>query len=106
MRVAVIGSPGVRMPDLAKHMPEGTTAIIPGGGRGADTETRKYAQRYGLELVELQQGRDAHGCRSDALVEAADYVLAFWDGFSHGTAYVIKRCVTLGKPYEIHICAK
>lgn len=111
MRVAVIGSRGVKMPDLAKHLPEGITAIIPGGARGADAVVRKYARQHGMALLEIPAepqccGRDAAQHRSDQVVEAADYVLAFWDGFSHDTAYVIKKCIALEKPYEIHICAK
>ena len=111
MRVAVIGSRGIKMPDLVKHLPKETTAIIPGGVKGTDAAVRNYARKHGLELIEFPQesscyGRDAAQRRSDQVVEAADYVVAFWDGFSHGTAYVIKRCIALGKPYEIHICTK
>lgn len=111
MRVAVIGSRGVKMPDLAKRLPEGATAIIPGGARGMDAAVREFARRRGMELIEIPlepqfHGRDAMRYRSDQMVEAADYVLAFWDGFSHDTAYAIKKCIALGKPCEIHICAK
>lgn len=111
MRVAVIGSRGVRMPDLAKYLPQGTTAIIPGGAQGMDTAVRKYARHCGLELIEcplVYQPHDpgAMQRRCDQMLEAADYVLAFWDGFSHGTAYVIKKCIALGKPYEVHICTR
>lgn len=111
MRVAVIGSRGLSVPDLAQYLPPETTAIVSGGARGVDTSARQYAQQNGLELIEFlpdyrRYGRGAPLRRNDAVVEAADYVVAFWDGSSHGTTYVIKRCIALGKPYEIHICTK
>ena len=111
MRVAVIGSRGLSVPDLAQCLPPETTAIVSGGARGVDTSARQYAQQNGLELIEFlpdyrRYGRGAPLRRNDAVVEAADYVVTFWDGFSHGTTYVIKRCIALGKPYEIHICTK
>lgn len=39
--------------------------------------------------------------RNDRIVEYADLVLAFWDGASRGTRYVIERCKTRGKSVKI-----
>ena len=35
--------------------------------------------------------------RNDRIIEYADMVLAFWDGDSHGTQYVIGECLKRGK---------
>ena len=39
--------------------------------------------------------------RNIAIIEQADLVLAFWDGTSHGTKYVIDNCKRRGSPVKI-----
>jgi uncharacterized phage-like protein YoqJ len=40
--------------------------------------------------------------RNDAMLDQADYVIAFWDGKSRGTASVLKKVRERGLPYEVH----
>ena len=110
MKVAVIGSRGLYIANLDKYLPPETTEIISGGAQGIDTCARVYAQLHGLKLTELlpdyaKYGRAAPLVRSRAIVEAADRVLAIWDGQSRGTGYAIGYAGKRGKQMEILFAA-
>ncbi len=110
MRVAVIGSRGLVVEDLEKYLPKETTEIVSGGARGVDASAREYALRHGLKLTEYlpeygKYGRAAPLKRNITIIENADLVVAFWDGASHGTKYVIDNCKKRKIPVEIHILA-
>ncbi len=106
MKVAVIGSRNLEVAELGKYLPEGVTEIVSGGARGIDTCARRYAQEQGLKLTEFlpdyeQFGRSAPIRRNVTIVEYSDLVLAFWDGESRGTRFVIEQCRKTGKPIKI-----
>ena len=107
MKVAVIGSRGLTViNDLGKFLPEGTTEIVSGGARGIDTCAREYANAHSLKLTEFLPEYDLYGRaaplkRNDMIIEYADTVLAFWDGQSRGTAYVIRKCREMNKPCRV-----
>lgn len=108
MKVAVIGSRGLRVENLGDYLPEGTTEIISGGARGVDTSAREYAQAHGLKLTEFlpeysRYGRGAPLKRNITIIENADLVLAFWDGSSKGTKYVIDNCKKRTIPVQVYI---
>ena len=97
MRVAVIGSRRLSVKDLGKYLPENTTEIISGGAKGVDTSEREYALAHGIKLTEFlpdyeKYGRSAPLKRNIKIIEGADLVLAFWDGQSRGTKFVIDNC--------------
>ena len=107
MKVAVIGSRSLRVDDLGKYLPEGVTEIVSGGAKGVDTSARKYALANGIKLTEFlpeydKYGRGAPLRRNITIIEHADLVLAFWDGRSHGTKFVIDRCRERGVPVKIY----
>lgn len=111
MRVAVIGSRGLSVPDLSTYLPEGTTTIVSGGAKGVDASARAYALAQGIELVEFlpeyhKYGKAAPLRRNVEIIEYADQVLAFWDGESRGTAFVIRMCKEMGKPCQVFIYKK
>lgn len=80
---------------LAEHMDEVCAAyhvsvVVSGGAKGADSLAANYAASRGLpvQIFEpdwAQFGRGAGPIRNKAIVNAADVVLAFWDGESKGT---------------------
>lgn len=85
MKIAVIGSRGLKVNDLGKYLPVGVTEIVSGGARGIDTCAREYAGANGLKLTEFlpdykRYGRGAPLKRNLQIIEYADEVLAFWDG--------------------------
>ena len=111
MRVAVIGSRGLQVNDLGKYLPDEVTEIISGGARGVDTSAREYAMEHGLKLTEYlpeydKYGRSAPLKRNITIIENADLVLAFWDGSSKGTKYVIENCKKRNIPVQVYLIAK
>ena len=107
MRVAVIGSRGLHVDHLEDYLPEGVTEIVSGGAKGIDTCAKDYALRHGLKLTEFlpeyeKYGRGAPLRRNITIIEYADFVLAFWDGKSRGTKYVIDNCKKRNIPVAVY----
>ena len=106
MKVAVIGSRGLHVGALGSYLPPDVTEIVSGGARGIDSDARAYAQAHGIPLKEFlpdykRFGRGAPLKRNLEIIAYADLVLAFWDGQSRGTKYVIDHCGELGVPVRI-----
>lgn len=107
MKVAVIGSRNLVVTELGKYLPEGADEIVSGGAKGVDTCARIFAQKEGIKLTEIlpdykRFGRCAPLYRNLQIIEYADRVIAFWDGQSRGTSFVIRQCEKLGKPIEVY----
>ena len=107
MKVAVIGSRGLQVDHLGEYLPEGVTEIVSGGAKGIDTCAKNYALEHGLKLTEFlpeykKYGRGAPLRRNITIIEYADLVLAFWDGKSRGTKFVIDNCVKRNIPVTVH----
>ena len=108
MKVAVIGSRGLTVSDLGRYLPENTTEIVSGGAKGVDTSAREYALSHGIKLTEFlpeytRFGRSAPLKRNITIIEYSDIVLAFWDGKSRGTKFVIDNCRKLGVEVRVYI---
>ena len=108
MRVAVVGSRGLVIDDLGEYLPEDVTEIISGGASGVDRCARLYAQTHGIKLTEFlpeyeRFGRAAPLKRNITIIENADLVLAFWDGSSHGTEFVIDSCRKMRVPVNVFV---
>ncbi len=108
MKVAVIGSRGLSVTDLGRYLPKNTTEIVSGGARGVDTSAREYALSHGIKLTEFlpeytKYGRSAPLKRNNTIIEYSDIVLAFWDGKSRGTKFVIDNCRKLGVEVRVYI---
>lgn len=106
MKVAVIGSRGLHVDDLRQYLPKETTEIVSGGAKGIDSDARAYAQAHGIPLKEFlpeyqKYGRGAPLKRNLLIIEYADVVLAFWDGQSRGTKYVIDHCREMSVPVKV-----
>lgn len=109
VKVAVIGSRGVRVDDLGKYLPADVTEIISGGAKGVDTCAREYALAHDIKLTEFlpdyrHYGRGAPLKRNIQIIENADLVLAFWDGVSHGTKHTIEQAESMDVPVAIIHC--
>ncbi len=108
MKVAVIGSRGLSVTDLGRYLPENTTEIVSGGAKGVDTSAREYALSHGIKLTEFlpeytKYGRSAPLKRNITIIEYSDIVLAFWDGKSRGTKFVIDNCRQLSVEVRVYI---
>lgn len=108
MKVAVIGSRGLSVTDLGRYLPKNTTEIVSGGAKGVDTSAREYALSHGIKLTEFlpeytRFGRSAPLKRNITIIEYSDIVIAFWDGKSRGTKFVIDNCRKLGVEVRVYI---
>lgn len=108
MKLAIIGSRGLWVENLGDYLPPGVTEIVSGGAKGIDTCARQYAQEHVLKLTEFlpdyrRYGRGAPLKRNLEIIAYADQVLAFWDGTSSGTKYVIDQCKKQKKKVTVHL---
>ncbi len=106
MKAAVIGSRGLTIDDIGSYMPDDVTEIVSGGAVGADSCARQYANANNIPLKEFlpdyrRFGRGAPLKRNLQIIEYADIMIAFWDGKSKGTKFVIDNCRKMG--VEVHI---
>ena len=107
MKVAVIGSRSLTVQNLEEYLPQGVTEIVSGRAKGIDTCAREYALREGLKLTEFlpdypRYGRGAPLRRNLEIIRYADQVIAFWDGRSPGTRFVIEECSEQGKKVTVY----
>ncbi len=107
MKVAVIGSRTLNL-NLSNVIPTKTTKIISGGATGIDTCAKIYAIQNSIEIEEIcpdyaRYARKAPLYRNKLIVDAADYVIAVWDGVSTGTLYTINYARKRNKPVRLII---
>ena len=108
MKIAVIGSRGLTVSNLEKYLPKETTEIVSGGAVGIDTCAKEYAIKNNIKLIEFlpeyeKYGRSAPLRRNLSIIDYADCVIAFWDGSSHGTKFVIDNCKKKNKKVRVLI---
>ncbi|MBQ6815728.1 MAG: hypothetical protein IJP26_00660 [Clostridia bacterium] len=108
MKVAVVGSRELSVNNLEKYLPYGTTEIVSGGAVGIDSSARRYAKKCGITLTEFlpdyeNYGRSAPIRRNADIVNYADVIVAFWDGASHGTKFVIENAKKRGKKVIVYV---
>lgn len=97
MKVAVVGSRGLKVDNLEKYLPEDTDEIVSGGAKGIDTCAKNHALKNNIKLTEFlpdyeKYGRSAPLRRNLQIIDYADEVIAFWDKKSTGTKFVIDNC--------------
>lgn len=108
MKCAVIGSRGLTVDHLDEYLPNEVTEIVSGGARGIDTCAADYANTHKIKLTEFlpnyhRYGRKAPLVRNLQIIAYADCVLAFWDGQSRGTKFVIEQCKKQHKKIMVYV---
>ena len=106
MKLAIIGSRSLTINNLEDYIPENTVEIISGGAKGIDCCAKIFALKHSLKYTEFlpkynKFGKSAPIKRNLEIINYADMVIAFWDGRSRGTSFVIKSCKKLGKPIKV-----
>ena len=81
-------------------------SVIGGGAPGADDLGKQWAERHDLFYAEYpadwsQYGKAAGPIRNEEMAQAADGLIAFWDGESRGTKNMIDTALKHG--LEVHI---
>lgn len=79
--------------------------IVHGGAMGADTLVEDYALKRGMRVLQIKPVDPAikthYLYRNIEIICKADYMLAFWDGKSRGTKFVIDYARARGKNVEV-----
>ena len=109
MIAAVIGSRGfLNYAGLRRTLAQyPITRIVSGGAEGADTLAAEWSESKGLEPPVIflpdwaKHGRAAGPIRNRDIVDAADFVVAFWDGKSRGTLSSIRYAAKTNKPCHV-----
>lgn len=117
MRLAIIGSRDfadypLLCRTISSHWPDsyghgerfpGVSEVVSGGAKGADTLGARWATENHVKLTVFKPDWEKHGkaagfIRNEDIVAASDFVLAFWDGVSKGTANSLAIAKRLKKP--------
>jgi len=108
MKVAVIGSRSLKINNLDAYLPIDTNEIVSGGANGIDSCAKNFAIENNRLITEFlpeyaKYGKVAPLKRNLQIIDYADMVIAFWDGKSRGTKYLIDQCQKLNKPIKIFL---
>lgn len=108
MKIAVVGSRSLQVNNLKEFLLDNVTEIISGGARGMDQCAKSYAEEHNIPLTEFfpdysKYGRTAPLKRNIKIIKSADFVLAFWDGKSRGTKFVINNCKKMKVPIRVYV---
>lgn len=122
MELAVVGSRSFDDYGLLEHLLDvlQPTKIISGGAKGADSLAEKYAKAYNIptKIYEAEWQDFSEPCkrktgkygeynalagfkRNQQIVDAAEYIIAFWDGESPGTKDTIQRAHQSNTPIKV-----
>ncbi len=109
MKIAVIGLRTLYPTEkqLSKYLTN-EDEIVSLGAKGVDSCVANYAKKHKLKLTEFLPkyelyGRSAPIKRNREIVNYADKIIAFWNGYSKGTSFVIEYCKNINKEIEIVI---
>ena len=108
MKVAIIGSRNLTVSNFGEYLPDNLTEIVTGGAKGIDACAENYAKQNGIKLTVFKPeyekyGRGAPLKRNIQIIDYSDLVIAFWDGNSRGTKYVIDNCKKKNRKIKIFI---
>ena len=88
--------------DTMKQLNIIVTEVVCGGASGADTLGREWAQKHNIPVKMFPAEWDTYGKyagikRNHEMGDYADFLVAFWDGYSTGTKDMITYMKNIGK---------
>ena len=109
LKLGVVGSRTFTDYDYMKNILDyfEIKCIISGGAKGADSLAKRYAIENNIDYKEFpaewdKYGKSAGYKRNEQIVEAADEIMAFWDGKSKGTKHSLDIAKRINKPVHIY----
>lgn len=106
---AIINSPWFNQPYDPNAWNEDSYSFVSGGADGVDTSAEQFAERHGFGIdVKEPDWNDWSGehpakARNTDIVEAANVVIAVWDGSSNGTRDSIDKALDRGVPLYVEV---
>jgi hypothetical protein len=67
----------------------------------ADRYAERWAEKNNIPVHHYPANSGNYLKRNIEMVEACDKVIAFWDGYSYGTAHTIATAARYGKPIQM-----
>lgn len=108
--IAIVGSRKIKNLNIDLYIDKKEVAqVISGGATGVDTIAENWAKRNRIEFAAYLPNFDVHGFpgalfeRNKDMAKAADVVVAFWDGKSHGTKHMIDYAKSIGRVVQVHL---
>lgn len=111
MKVAIVGSRDYPHEDeiwtyISSRLSKGDI-VVTGGARGVDTfaEDAAKSMNYETEIYLAdwdKYGKSAGLTRNSLMIDAADRIVAFWDGKSKGTLDTIQKALVAKKNLEVY----
>lgn len=94
------------MDSILSYIPKSCTCIVSGGAVGVDHIAREISKILKVELIEFlpnykKYGKRAPLIRNLEIVKHADFVFAFWNLTSRGTANTIAHCIKEQTEFKI-----
>ena len=87
---------------IAQNYSVGETTIVEGCCKdSADEFAEEFAKENGYDIKHFPSTSGNYLRRNVEMVNECDEVIAFWDGWSYGTAHTIARALLSGIPVEI-----
>ncbi len=114
MKLAVVGSRTIYDKNLIfwyldsfKKRYQNIELVLSGGARGVDSIAVNWAKLNGIEVKVIRPDYDSYPpriapiIRNKEIVNYSDHIIAFWDGKSRGTSFVIDYAKSQGKRLSI-----
>lgn len=107
--VLICGSRSITDLSIGRYIhPKEVGQVVHGGAIGVDTLAEQWAKNNNIESIIFPPNYEVYGkraplVRDKEMVDYADLVIAFWDGQSHGTKYVIDYCKNIGRKCVVHL---
>ncbi len=82
------------------------TKIVSGGAQGADRLAERYAKEHNIPMEViypdwLGAGKSAGVLRNMQIVDAAEFVLVFWNGMSKGSEFTVDYATKIKKSLRV-----
>ena len=92
--------------DFAEQTNSDAITIVSGGAKGTDLLAERFAKQHSFPMLIFRPDYKSYGKaapirRNREILEHSDMVIAFWDGASKGTRYMIENAEKLNIPSKV-----